>query len=194
MGKSPAQENHQPSTLRKYVFELRAVAIQVKAQFAAMFRFPVFVQIEHARQLSLAVAAKLVDMPGVEGARRITGEVTFEFEQAELQGPVQRQPQLFETIQTGPLRFTGRRLLQPPDFIATKLGSSLTPFSAAHRCLAEITAPARPLAVAAQRCRQLASEKIIDHHPALCREAVGDPIEIFQFGESGQFAPPFKCA
>ena len=194
MGEAPAEENHEPSTLRKYVFELRAVAIQVKAQFAAMFRFPVFVQIEHARQLSVAVGTKLVDMPGVESARRIAGEMTFEFEQSELQRPVQRQPQLFETIQTGSLRFTGRRLLQPPDFIATKLGSSLTPFSAAHRCRAEIAAPTRRPAVAAQRCGQLASEKIIDHHPTLHRQAVGDPIEIFQLGVCGQSAAAPKRA
>ena len=59
MGEAPAEENHEPSTLRKYVFELRAVAIQVKAQFTAIFRLPVFIQIKHAGQFSAAVATKL---------------------------------------------------------------------------------------------------------------------------------------
>ena len=194
MGKSPAQEDHEPSTFRKHIFEFRAAATQVKAQFTALYRFPVFVQIEHAGQFALAGATKLVHMPGVESARSIAGEMTFEFQQSELQRPVQRQPQLFETIQACTLWFTGRRLLHPQNFIATNLGSNLTPFSAAHRCLAEIALSARTLAVAAQRCRQLGTEKIIDHHPALHREAVGDPVEIFELAESGQCAAPSKRA
>lgn len=194
MGESPAQENDEPSTFRKHVFEFRAIAIQVKAQFTAVFRLPVFVQIKHARQLAVAVATKLVDMPGVEGAGRIAGEMTFEFEQSELQRPVQRQPKLFETMQACALWFTGCRLLQPQDFIATNLGSSLAPLSAAHRGLAEIALPACRLAIAAQRCRQFGTEKIIDHHPASHREAVGNPVEIFEFGESSQCAARSKRA
>jgi hypothetical protein len=54
--------------------------------------------------------------------------------------------------------------------------------------------PARRLAVAAQRSRQFGTEKIIDHHPASHREAVGDPVEIFELGESGQGAAPSKRA
>ena len=186
MREPPAQENHQPSALRQHVFEFRAVAIQVKAQFTALFRFPAFVQIEHAGQLAAAVATKLVDMPGIEGARRIAGKMTFEFEQAELQRPVQRQPQPFETILACTLWFTGRRLLHPQDFIATNLGSDLTPFSAANGRFAEIALSARRLAVAAQRCCERGSKKIVDHRPASLREAVGDPVEIFELGESGQ--------
>ena len=194
MGESPAQENHQSSALRKHVFEFRAFAVQVKAQLATLFRLPAFVHIEHAGQFAAVVITKLVDMPGVEGARRIAGKLAFELEQAKLQRAIQRQPQLFETILADTLRFTGRRLLHPQDFIAANFGSNLPPFAAAHRRLMEIAVCAGPLAVAAQRCCQLKTEKIIDHHPAVHREAVGDPFEIFEPVECGQCAAPPRRA
>jgi len=121
MGKSPAQENHEPSALWKHILKVRVAAIQIKAQLTAFFRVPVFVQIEHARQLAVAVVTKLIDMPGVESARRIAGEMTFEFEQPELQSSVEPQPQLFELIQKRSLRLTGCRLLYPADFVAPNI-------------------------------------------------------------------------
>lgn len=194
MSESPAKKNHEPSPLRQNVFGFHAVAIQIEAQLATLFRLPAFVQIEHAGQLAVAVVTKLVDMPGVRGARRIAGEMAFEFEQAKLQRAVQRQPQLFETILADALRFTGRRLLHPKDFIAANFGSNLPPFAAAHRRFMEIALCAGHPAVAAQRCCQLKTEKIIDHHPAMHRQAAGDPFEIFELAECGQCAAPPRRA
>ena len=194
MGESPTQKNHEPSPFRQNEFGFHAVVIQIKAQLATLFRLPAFVQIEHAGQFAAVVITKLVDMPGVEGARRIAGKMAFELEQAKLQRAIQRQPQLFETILADTLRFTGRRLLHPQDFIATNFGSNLPPFAAAHRRFLEIALCAGHLAVAAQRCCQLKTEKIIDHHPAVHREAVGDPFEIFELAECGQCAAPPRRA
>ena len=68
MGELRTQKNHQPAALRQHVLEFRAVPIQVNAQFTALFCNPVFIQIKHARQLAMVVAAKLIGMPGIEGA------------------------------------------------------------------------------------------------------------------------------
>ncbi len=120
--------------------------------------------------------------------------MAFEFKQAELQRPVQRQPQLFETLEASALWGAQRRLLEPQDFIAANLGSGLTPLSTAHRSLAEIALSPRYLAVSAQCRRQFRPEKIIDDHPALRGETVGDPIEVFQLGQAGQCGATSKRA
>src|SRR5258708_28349233 len=106
MRELPAQEHDQPSVLRQQIFEFRVFVVQVQTQFPAVLRLPVFVQIEYARQFPAAVAAKLVDMPGVESTCGVAGEMAFEFEQPELQSPVQCKPQLFESAQARALRFT----------------------------------------------------------------------------------------
>lgn len=92
MRKARAQENQQPSSFGKYIFEIRRVAAAVKAQLTAIFGLPVFVQIKHAGQLPTRVATKLVDVPGIAGTDRVAGEMTFEFKQSQLQRPIQCKP------------------------------------------------------------------------------------------------------
>jgi len=176
MGEARAQENHQPPAQGNDVFEFRIVTIEVKAQFSAIFEFPVFIEIEHARQLPAAVTLEPVDVPGITHTGSIAGVMALEFEQSQLQRTIQLKPQLFETVETGASRLARSGLLHPEDFVTSNQGPNLTPRATAHRRRAEIPASDRRPAVAAQRSRRLAREKLVEHRPTFFREVIGKPV------------------
>src|SRR5277367_4726083 len=78
-------------------------------QLASRDRRPVLVQVQEHRHLALAASLRLIDVPGISGARRITGIVQLEIEQAETGIAIELQSKMLEFPQQRPLRRQQRR-------------------------------------------------------------------------------------
>ena len=124
----------------------------------------------------MVVAAKLIDMPGIKRTPRIAGEMAFEVEQAQLQRPVQEESQSFEPLKAIALRVAQSRWLHPQDFVTTDLRTPAAACAAPHRSIMEFPALLQCPAFAKECGGQRRPEKIIDHHPALQRKAVGNSV------------------